>query len=173
MEFEIYIGNYLVYGFKSKSKIYTNLDIDLSSQEKPNDRQKQSLKFKNGDEIFAYSEYGNHRSFYRPDRYKDEPIKIKRNRYFALDVGENLIDTPIIIRYPTYKNGNFSIHIVANPNLSKFGVYIKPDFVWQAVVEFLLSLKSRVEISCAVDDDIKIESHGFDKKRSFRPKIKN
>ena len=59
-----------------------------------------------------------------------------------------------------------------NPNLSKLGIYIDEDFVWQSLVEFLSNKRSEKEIIPEVSDKNKILSKGFDLKSSFRPNMK-
>ena len=57
-------------------------------------------------------------------------------------------------------------------NLQELGVYLDPDFVWQHIVQYLSDLKTQAEQSPELSNDLKIDSKGFDKKRSFRPKMK-
>ncbi|CAD7286443.1 hypothetical protein [Campylobacter suis] len=168
VEFEIYIGEYLIYGFKSASHTYTSLDLVLPSKKEPFLwRNIKPLKFQNGNELFIYSQDENSRFILRADRYTNKPLKTARN------FDEDLANEPILIRYQAEQNGKFTPKIVANPNLSKFGIFIDPEFIWQSLVEFLSKQKSQDEISRPLSDSVKIQSHGFDKKRSFRPKIKS
>ena len=59
-----------------------------------------------------------------------------------------------------------------NPILSKLGLYLDEDFIWQSLVDFLSNKRSEKEISPEVSNDNKILSKGFDLKTSFRPNIK-
>ena len=59
-----------------------------------------------------------------------------------------------------------------NPVLSKLGVYIDEDFIWQSLVEFLSNKRSEKEISPEISNENKILSKGFDLKTSFRPNMK-
>ena len=59
-----------------------------------------------------------------------------------------------------------------NPYLSKLGIYIDEDFIWQSLVEFLSNKRSEKEISPEVSNENKILSKGFDLKTSFRPNMK-
>ncbi|WP_248641634.1 hypothetical protein [Capnocytophaga granulosa] len=56
--------------------------------------------------------------------------------------------------------------------MQELGVYIDPDFVWQHIVQYLSDLKTQAEQSPELPNELKIDSKGFDKKRSFRPKMK-
>ena len=51
-----------------------------------------------------------------------------------------------------------------NPVLSKLGVYIDEDFIWQSLVEFLSNKRSEKEISPEVSNENKILSKCFDLK---------
>ena len=44
--------------------------------------------------------------------------------------------------------------------------------MWQSLVEFLSALKTETEQSPEMANDLKIQSKGFDRKTSFRPKMK-
>lgn len=89
----------------------------------------------------------------------------------------DLLKEPIVlVQY--YRNSNnrreeLGTHIIVNPNLSAMGIFLDPDFVWKSLVEFLSFLKTEKEISSdEVPNDEKIINKGFDKKTSFRPKMK-
>lgn len=59
-----------------------------------------------------------------------------------------------------------------NPNLQALGIFLAPDLVWQRLVAFLSKQKSEAEIMPPMTDAQKIDSHGFDRKTSFRPNMK-
>ena len=69
-------------------------------------------------------------------------------------------------------NGTPIYKFTYNPYLSKLGMYIDEDFVWQSLVEFLSNKRSEKEISPEVSNENKILSKGFDLKTSFRPNMK-
>ena len=69
-------------------------------------------------------------------------------------------------------NGTPIYKFTYNPYLSKLGVYIDEDFIWQSLVEFLSNKRSEKEISPEVSNENKILSKGFDLKTSFRPNMK-
>ena len=69
-------------------------------------------------------------------------------------------------------NGTPIYKFTYNPYLSKLGVYIDEDFIWQSLVEFLANKRSEKEISPEVSNENKILSKGFDLKTSFRPNMK-
>ena len=64
------------------------------------------------------------------------------------------------------------INLLNNPYLSKLGIYIDEDFIWQSLVEFLSNKRSEKEITPEVSNKNKILSKGFDLKTSFRPNMK-
>lgn len=59
-----------------------------------------------------------------------------------------------------------------NPILQEQGIFLDPVFVWQNISEYLGRLRTEQEITPPMSNNEKIVSKGFDKKRSFRPKIK-
>ena len=69
-------------------------------------------------------------------------------------------------------NRIFIYKFTYNPILSKLGLYLDEDFIWQSLVDFLSNKRSEKEISPEVSNDNKILSKGFDLKTSFRPNIK-
>ena len=75
----------------------------------------------------------------------------------------------LLICNKDYRGSNRATHYI---NLQELGVYLDPDFVWQHIVQYLSDLKTQAEQSSELPNDLKIDSKGFDKKRSFRPKMK-
>ena len=83
---------------------------------------------------------------------------------------EELSKIPLLLITNDYRTKNQKVYI--NPSLQELGVYIDPDFVWQHIVQYLSDLKTQAEQSPEPLNELKIDSKGFDKKRSFRPKMK-
>ena len=52
------------------------------------------------------------------------------------------------------------------------GLYLDADWMWQSLVEFLSEKRSEKENLPEMTNETKIQSKGFDKKTSFRPKMK-
>ena len=81
-----------------------------------------------------------------------------------------VLKSPLLLIFNKDPRGsNRATHYV---NLQELGVYLDPDFVWQHIVQYLSDLKTQAEQSPELPNDLKIDSKGFDKKRSFRPKMK-
>ena len=81
-----------------------------------------------------------------------------------------VLKSPLLLIYnKDYRGDNRATHYV---NLQELGIYFDPDFVWQHIVQYLSDLKTQAEQSPELSNDLKIDSKGFDKKRSFRPKMK-
>ena len=81
-----------------------------------------------------------------------------------------VLKSPLLLIFNKDSRGsNKATHYV---NLQELGVYLDPDFVWQHIVQYLSDLKTQAEQSPELSNDLKIDSKGFDKKRSFRPKMK-
>ena len=81
-----------------------------------------------------------------------------------------VLKSPLLLIYnKDYRENNRATHYV---NLQELSIYIDPDFVWQHIVQYLSALKTQAEQSPELSNELKIDSKGFDKKRSFRPKMK-
>ena len=94
----------------------------------------------------------------------DNVFNLKDNPPF-LDLKQPLL----LIFNRDYRSENRATHYL---NLQELGVYLDPDFVWQNIAQYLSYLKTQAEQSPELSNDLKIESKGFDKKHSFRPKMK-
>ena len=81
-----------------------------------------------------------------------------------------VLKSPLLLIYnKDHRGNNRATHYV---NLQELGIYIDPDFVWQHIVQYLSDLKTQAEQSPELPNELKIDSKGFDKKRSIRPKMK-
>ena len=81
-----------------------------------------------------------------------------------------VLKSPLLLIFN--KDNRGSNRVTHYVNLQELGVYIDPDFVWQNIAQYLSYLKTQAEQSPELPNDLKIESKGFDKKHSFRPKMK-
>ena len=147
----LFIGEKLIHLFSTENGVYTHFDI------------KNEKKFN----IFSKfgSDWDNLLSFNRKklityDIDKDDVILNEPMLLIEL-IGESKSSRYLYIYKFTY-----------NPVLSKLGVYIDEDFIWQSLVEFLSNKRSEKEISPEVSNENKILSKGFDLKTSFRPNMK-
>mgnify|MGYP000844451498 FL=1 len=172
----LFIGKKLIHLFFTENGIYTHLDIKDSKD----------LKKKDGQWYHYYEITFNDEKKYRiytPFRYDwNELISYDREKVLShIDASKDdiLFNEPMLlleylgkfnkkkVRYPD------SIYrFTYNPNLSKLGIYIDEDFIWQSLVEFLSNKRSEKEIIPEVSDKNKILSKGFDLKSSFRPNMK-
>lgn len=69
-----------------------------------------------------------------------------------------------------YWHNNRELVRVGNPILRDIAIicrHISPEFIWNNIYDYLCSLKEQVYIDTRTDVQ-KAESHGFDKKTSFR-----
>ena len=172
----LFIGKKSIHLFFTENGIYTHLDI----------KNPEDLK-KNYGQWYHYYEItfndGKKYRIYTPFRYDwNELISYNREKVLShIDASKDdiLFNEPMLlleylgkfnkkkVRYPD------SIYrFTYNPNLSKLGIYIDEDFVWQSLVEFLSNKRSEKEIIPEVSDKNKILSKGFDLKSSFRPNMK-
>lgn len=151
-----------------------------------------TLEFTNGQQFYCYSQFFCYRKslqvfnagyyprtisptfrqtlrHYYDDEYYDE------NQQLAEESFAELLKMPILLLQQFEETKQSIKHCYsedADPNLQQLGIYIEPEFIWQALVRFLSCLKSDQEIMPEVANDEKIKNKGFDIKRSFRPKMK-
>lgn len=177
----LYVGNRLVHLFGTDSQVYTHFDFanleDLKLHSdylylgEPCDIQLLNGKTIN---ITSYLSFANGLTL-------DEQIQ-KSRRDNIYDVKgqlttsgrqlfwEDFAEKPLVLLRKRRRDG--AVLVDANPPLQAMGVYLDPDFVWQNIVQFLSDLKTQKEITPEVSNDEKIANKGFDKKTSFRPKMK-
>lgn len=177
--FELYIGNKMIFVFKSKDRVYTQFDMIF-----PENKNTRGFKFSDGSVFdFCYNpRYGKEWYSFRyinekryQDICRDESFKKKfrlKGHYSMFP--EGITNEPILIyaKYPDDENYQREL-VLVNPILNVLGIYLDPDLVWQTIAQFLSDLKSEKEISPEVPNDAKIINKGFDIKTSFRPKMKN
>ncbi len=93
-----------------------------------------------------------------------------------IDKDDIILNEPILLIEYIGKSKNnrylYTYKFTYNPYLSKLGIYIDEDFIWQSLVEFLSNKRSEKEITPEVSNENKILSKGFDLKTSFRPNMK-
>ena len=167
----LYVGNELVHLFATRSKIYTHWDFA-----DPEDWHYSLFDLWYGDRYVLMNDGKEIRITSYLSATCDtllEQIEAPRERnIFKLeDQSPRLVlKSPLLLVFNKDTRGsNRATHYV---NLQELGVYLDPDFVWQNIVQYLSDLKTQAEQSPELPNDLKIESKGFDKKRSFRPKMK-
>ena len=109
-------------------------------------------------------------NFYFSEKEVTKEIKIRTYQDFKLD-GEKT-NLNLFYRTPILLDNNyrkFSIPILSDFNFSQ---YIPAKEMYQKIYDYLGFLKDNPIIKNNQKDVEKIVSHGFDKKNSFRPKIK-
>lgn len=183
IHYVLYVGNQLVHIFGTDNQVYTHFDF-----ENPSDLgyhydyfygEDKIIKLKNGKNISI-------ESFFYPDSLgqnfslkemmeKDRKENIFGFKFSVTPAGERLYwedfsEKPLILLRKTGRGE--TVLLDANPPLLQMGLYIDPDFVWQNIVQFLSDLKTQAEKSPEVPNEDKIINKGFDKKTSFRPKMK-
>ena len=167
----LFIGEKLIHLFSTENGVYTPFDIKNENDlRKLNDFQyKKEITFKDGKKFNIFSKFGsdwedllsyNRKKLITYDIDKDDVILNEPMLLIEL-IGESKSSRYLYIYKFTY-----------NPVLSKLGVYIDEDFIWQSLVEFLSNKRSEKEISPEVSNENKILSKGFDLKTSFRPNMK-
>ena len=160
----LYVGNELVHLFATPSKVYTHWDFADSEDLWHGDL---SVLMNDGKKIRLVSYLSSSRDTLIKQleaSREDNVFNLKDNPPF-LDLKQPLL----LIFNRDYRSENRATHYL---NLQELGVYLDPDFVWQNIAQYLSYLKTQAEQSPELPNDLKIESKGFDKKHSFRPKMK-
>ena len=127
-------------------------------------------------------EIGYYHYYFKVERYLDdndnvilEPTLIKRER---VDINKRLSDAPLSIfarcSWSKWNNSmrllmEYNKDIVENPILKDTFIprFIEPKEVWDNLYEYISSLRDKEFVDSRTNDQ-HIESHGFDKKISFR-----
>ena len=166
----LYVGSEVVHLFITQNKIYTHFDlVDI-------ERKKRRYYFFDG---YCLKFRGEKQYEYKSNLclgyFSDTADFIRENNGFHIREEthlswEELSKIPLLLITSDYRTKNQKVYI--NPNLQELGIYIDPDFVWQHIVQYLSDLKTQAEQSPESPNELKIDSKGFDKKRSFRPKMK-
>ena len=167
----LYVGNALVHLFATPSKVYTHWDLtdlmDLHYRIYDLWHGDLSVLMNDGKKIRLVSYLSSSRDTLIKQleaSREDNVFNLKDNPPF-LDLKQPLL----LIFNRDYRSENRATHYL---NLQELGVYLDPDFVWQNIAQYLSYLKTQAEQSPELPNDLKIESKGFDKKHSFRPKMK-
>ncbi|MFK8268294.1 hypothetical protein [Capnocytophaga cynodegmi] len=175
----LYVGNELVHIFSTKSHIYTHFDLEnVTDLDAYSDYflGSDDFKLKNGKNITITSYLYTQNNYSLYEQFHQSRTK---NIYGVKDIvthsghklqWEDFAQKPLLLLRRLWHNS--SILLDSNPFLAQAGIYIDADFVWQNIVQFLSDLKSQTEKSPEVPNEQKIENKGFDKKTSFRPKMK-
>ena len=173
----LFVGDKLVHLFFTENGIYTHFDIkypkDLSERYEGLYSWKEAT-FNDGNKYNIDSKFGHH---------WDKLLYCSRKNFFSdkflkSDVvfSEPMILIEYVGKYRNEKirkdNSTSFQKFTYNPNLSRLGIYINEEFVWQSLAEFLSNKRSEKEIIPEISDKDKILSKGFDLKVSFRPKMK-
>ena len=167
----LFIGEKLIHLFFTENGVYTHFDIKNENDlRKLNDFQyKKEITFKDGKKFSIFSKFGSD---------WDNLLSFNRKKLITYDIDKDdiILNEPMLLieLIGTSKSSRYlyTYKFTYNPNLSKIGVYIDADFVWQSLVEFLSNKRSEKEISPEVSNENKILSKGFDLKTSFRPNMK-
>ena len=166
----LYVGSEVVHLFITQNKIYTHFDlVDI-------ERKKRKYYFFDGYCLkFRDGKQYEYKSNLWLGYFSDTADFIRENNGFHIREEthlswEELSKIPLLLITSDYRMKNQKVYI--NPNLQELGIYIDPDFVWQHIVQYLSDLKTQAEQSPELPNELKIDSKGFDKKRSFRPKMK-
>ena len=166
----LYVGSEVVHLFITQNKIYTHFDlVDI-------ERKKRRYYFFDGYCLkFRDGKQYEYKSNLWLGYFSDTADFIRENNGFHIREEthlswEELSKIPLLLITSDYRTKNQKVYI--NPNLQELGIYIDPDFVWQHIVQYLSDLKTQAEQSPELPNELKIDSKGFDKKRSFRPKMK-
>ena len=167
----LFIGEKLIHLFSTENGIYTHFDIKNENDlRKLNDFQyKKEITFKDGKKFNIFSKFGSD---------WEDLLSYNRKKLITYDIDKDdvILNEPMLLieLIGTSKSSRYlyNYKFTYNPYLSKLGVYIDEDFVWQSLVEFLSNKRSEKEISPEVSNENKIQSKGFDLKSSFRPNMK-
>ena len=167
----LYVGNELVHLFATPSKVYTHWDFADSE-----DLHYRIYDLWHGDLSVLMNDGKKIRLVSYLSSSRDTLIKqleaLREDNVFNLKDNPPFLDLkqPLLLIFNRdYRSENRATHYL---NLQELGVYLDPDFVWQNIAQYLSYLKTQAEQSPELPNDFKIESKGFDKKHSFRPKMK-
>ena len=167
----LFIGEKLIHLFFTENGVYTHLDIKNNEDlRKYTDFEyKKEITFKDGKKFNIFSKFGND---------WDNLLSFNRKKLITYDIDKDdiILNEPMLLIELIGKSKSsrylYIYKFTYNPVLSKLGVYIDEDFIWQSLVEFLSNKRSEKEISPEVSNENKILSKGFDLKTSFRPNMK-
>ena len=164
------LGEKLIHLFFTENGVYTHFDaknLDVSKGKYQSYSSKE-ITFNDGRNFEITTDFGWNKLF-----------SYDRKKFFSsmrIDKSDIILNEPMLLieLIGTSKSSRYlyTYKFTYNPNLSKIGVYIDADFVWQSLVEFLSNKRSEKEISPEVSNENKILSKGFDLKTSFRPNMK-
>ena len=166
------LGEKLIHLFFTENGVYTHFDaknLDVSKGKYQSYSSKE-ITFNDGRNFEITTDFG-----YAWDKL----FSYDRKKFFSsmrIDKSDIILNEPMLLieLIGTSKSSRYlyTYKFTYNPNLSKIGVYIDEDFIWQSLVEFLSNKRSEKEISPEVSNENKILSKGFDLKTSFRPNMK-
>ena len=167
----LFIGEKLIHLFFTENGVYTHFDIknEENLRKLTNFEYRKEVTFKDGEKFSIYSRF-------RSDW--DYLLSYNRKKLINLNINKDdiILNEPIVlIELIGESNSNRYLYIYKftyNPYLSKLGIYLDEDFIWQSLVEFLSNKRSEKEITPEVSNENKILSKGFDLKTSFRPNMK-
>ncbi|ATV58822.1 hypothetical protein [Fusobacterium pseudoperiodonticum] len=167
----LFIGEKLIHLFSTENHVYTHFDIKNENDlRKLNDFQyKKEITFKDGKKFNIFSKFGSD---------WEDLLSYNRKKLITYDIDKDdiILNEPMLLIELIGKSKSsrylYIYKFTYNPVLSKLGVYIDEDFIWQSLVEFLSNKRSEKEISPEVSNENKILSKGFDLKTSFRPNMK-
>lgn len=167
----LYVGTVLVHLFATRSKIYTHCDFA-----DPDDWRYNLFDLWYGERYVLMNDGKEIRitSYLSAtcDTLLEQMEAPREQNIFQLEDQPPwlVLKSPLLLIYnKDHRGNNRATHYV---NLQELGIYIDPDFVWQHIVQYLSDLKTQAEQSPELPNELKIDSKGFDKKRSFRPKMK-
>ncbi|HMT01945.1 MAG TPA: hypothetical protein PKD00_01315 [Burkholderiales bacterium] len=148
----LYIGEWLIQGLYNNGKFYYGKNVEPFNQ-KPKRR------------IFSLNEINDKKLYYFiPTNYY--PVScLKEPKYLGDDSPTWKEDCPILIQ--GYTANSYGKHpILKDYNVSQI---LPPEKIWTILSEWLgKQISNREPIVPIGDDKIRIESHGFDLKTSFR-----
>ena len=167
----LFIGEKLIHLFFTENGVCTHFDIKNENDlRKLNDFQyKKEITFKDGKKFNIFSKFGSD---------WEDLLSYNRKKLITYDIDKDdiILNEPMLLIELIGKSKSsrylYIYKFTYNPILSKLGVYIDEDFIWQSLVEFLSNKRSEKEISPEVSNENKILSKGFDLKTSFRPNMK-
>jgi len=155
---KFYIAGYIVEGLLLNDKFYYGDDLNQFKIKKKSFWLHLSKHWKRDYDNSIEIEY-NDGSYKKQNWVYIKPIKDD-------DAINNRFDCPILMqcsdqvyKYPLLKNFNLA-------------TFIPPETIYKWIEEWLSRRISLLEVTSELPNDLKIESKGFDKKTSFRTKIK-
>ena len=177
----LYICDYVIQGYHHNDKFYFGKDLDSEDLKGIIESSKVKSKSKWYIRYFDFKENDPRNPTHRVINDKGN-TPINANLIEDEMMINQKLDCPILIRsgvgsvYNVNQlSGNLEDYFIKFPKLSDLGIsgVLPPEKIWVMLSDWLSQSITRNEKKVPIGDDkLRIQTHGFDLKTSFRPKMK-